>query len=105
MPLGPGAAKPIRLFKSQAATPKLEDFGVTHSQSSCWQKKLGALDDEAFEIRLAGPGARRCSRSKAPRPRRSLSRISLNPHLAAGGGERLARCVIAPSGARRETIL
>jgi hypothetical protein len=38
--------------KSHDATLKLADIGVTKTQSSRWQR-VGALDDEAFESRVA----------------------------------------------------
>src|SRR5262245_40013225 len=39
-------------LKSQAATPKLSDLGVTKSQSSRWQR-LSMLSDEGFEQKVA----------------------------------------------------
>jgi hypothetical protein len=44
-------------LKSQAATPKLGDFGVTKTQSSRWQK-LATLDDKTFETKVENASQR-----------------------------------------------
>jgi protein gp37 len=52
---GKGNRNPV--LKSQAATPKLADLGVSKTQSSRWQK-LAALDDETFETKVASESER-----------------------------------------------
>jgi protein gp37 len=47
---GKGNRNPV--LKSQAATPKLADLGITKTQSSRWQR-LGALSEEGFEQKVA----------------------------------------------------
>jgi hypothetical protein len=51
-------------LKSQAATPKLADLGVTKTQSSRWQK-LAALSPDKQEERIAACKAARCVGSVA----------------------------------------
>ncbi len=81
---GRGNRNPI--LKSQAATPKLADLGITKWQSSCWQK-LAALSDPEFE------GSVEQSKKKALSAIDRSARPARESHDAAGADNAAARAI------------
>ncbi len=88
---------------SQAATPKLDDLGVTKTQSSIWQK-LAVMDEDEFDCMRALPQA--SARSYAVR---STASGSVHPAAPQAPGTvarsapiwRASRCPAHSSGSRR----